>query len=110
MIVTNITTAANLFHALRRQLTWNFRKPMINFSPKANLRSPWTFSDINELSHGGFKEVIDDDTDELKDVTFARLELNDVETDAENDCVYSLNDEVGVKLLVEPKDDDCAMV
>jgi hypothetical protein len=24
--------------------------------------------------------------------------------------VYSLNDEVGVKLLVEPKDDDCAMV
>ncbi|MFM2439296.1 MAG: hypothetical protein RLZ16_293 [Bacteroidota bacterium] len=60
MVVTNITTAANLFHALRRQLTWSFRKPMINFSPKANLRSPWTFSDINELSQGGFKEVIDD--------------------------------------------------
>ncbi len=60
MVITNITTAANLFHALRRQLTWSFRKPMINFSPKANLRSPWTFSDINELSQGGFKEVIDD--------------------------------------------------
>ena len=60
MVVTNITTAANLFHALRRQLTWSFRKPMINFSPKANLRSPWTFSDMNELSQGGFKEVIDD--------------------------------------------------
>jgi hypothetical protein len=42
-------------------------------------------------------------TDELIDVI-------DEETDAENDCVYSLNDEVGVKLLVEPKDDDCAMV
>ena len=60
MIVTNITTAANFFHALRRQLTWNFRKPMINFSPKANLRSPWTFSDLKELTEGGFKEVLDD--------------------------------------------------
>ena len=60
MVITNITTAANLFHALRRQLTWSFRKPMINFSPKANLRSPWTYSDINELTEGGFKEVIDD--------------------------------------------------
>ena len=74
MIVTNITTAANLFHALRRQLTWNFRKPMINFSPKANLRSPWTFSDINELSQGGFKEVIDDalvkDPTQVKKVLF----------------------------------------
>ncbi len=74
MIVTNITTAANLFHALRRQLTWSFRKPMINFSPKANLRSPWTFSDINELSQGGFKEVIDDtfvkDPTQVKKVLF----------------------------------------
>ena len=74
MIVTNITTAANLFHALRRQLTWSFRKPMINFSPKANLRSPWTFSDISELSQGGFKEVIDDsfvkDPTQVKKVLF----------------------------------------
>ena len=60
MIITNVTTAANLFHALRRQLTWSFRKPMINFSPKANLRSPATFSPITELTKGGFKEVIDD--------------------------------------------------
>jgi 2-oxoglutarate dehydrogenase E1 component len=74
MIVTNITTAANFFHALRRQLTWNFRKPMINFSPKANLRSPWTFSDIAELTEGGFKEVIDDsyvtDPSQVKKVLF----------------------------------------
>ncbi len=60
LIITNITTAANLFHALRRQLTWNFRKPMINFSPKGYLRSPWTFSDVKEFTEGGFKEVIDD--------------------------------------------------
>lgn len=60
MVITNITTAANLFHAFRRQLAWNFRKPMINFSPKANLRNPATYSSIAELSEGGFKEVIDD--------------------------------------------------
>ncbi len=62
MVVTNVTSAANLFHLLRRQLTWNFRKPLINFSPKANLRNPVTFSHISELSTGGFKEVIDDAT------------------------------------------------
>ena len=74
MVITNITTAANLFHALRRQLTWSFRKPMINFSPKANLRSPWTFSNMNELTEGGFKEVIDDsfvsDPTQVKKVLF----------------------------------------
>ncbi len=60
MVITNVTTAANLFHALRRQLTWSFRKPMINFSPKANLRSPATFSPMSDLTNGGFQEVIDD--------------------------------------------------
>ena len=60
MVVTNITTAANFFHALRRQLLWPFRKPLINFSPKANLRHPGSYSVINEFTNGSFKEVIDD--------------------------------------------------
>lgn len=60
MVVTNITTAANFFHALRRQLTWPFRKPMINFSPKANLRLPDSYSAKSEFLSGGFREVIDD--------------------------------------------------
>jgi 2-oxoglutarate dehydrogenase E1 component len=60
MVVTNITTAANFFHALRRQLTWPFRKPLIEFSPKANLRHPGTYSPKEEFISGGFKEVIDD--------------------------------------------------
>ncbi|MEP6674297.1 MAG: 2-oxoglutarate dehydrogenase E1 component [Ferruginibacter sp.] len=61
MVVTNITTAANFFHAMRRQLAWPFRKPLINFSPKANLRHPGSYSHINEFTTGGFKEVIDDE-------------------------------------------------
>jgi 2-oxoglutarate dehydrogenase E1 component len=60
LVITNITTAANLFHALRRQLAWSFRKPLVNFAPKANLRNPVTFSHINDFTRGGFKELIDD--------------------------------------------------
>ncbi len=60
LVVTNITTAANLFHALRRQLKWQFRKPLINFSPKANLRHVRAYSPIAEFTSGGFREVIDD--------------------------------------------------
>ena len=64
MVITNITTAANFFHALRRQLAWPFRKPLVNFSPKANLRHPGSYSRIEEFTTGGFKEVIDDATAE----------------------------------------------
>ncbi len=62
IIITNITTAANFFHVLRRQLAWQFRKPLINFSPKANLRYPGSYSHIAEFTTEGFKEVLDDET------------------------------------------------
>ncbi|MBS1920868.1 MAG: 2-oxoglutarate dehydrogenase E1 component [Bacteroidetes bacterium] len=73
MVVTNITTASNLFHGLRRQLAWPFRKPLINFSPKANLRHHGTYSTIDEFTTGSFKEVIDDsvvDAGKVKKVLF----------------------------------------
>lgn len=60
LVITNITTSANLFHALRRQLAWNFRKPLINFSPKANLRFAGSYSEVDAFTKGGFKELIDD--------------------------------------------------
>lgn len=60
MVITNVTTAANFFHLLRRQLAWPFRKPLINFSPKANLRHAGSYSLVGEFTTGGFKEVIDD--------------------------------------------------
>jgi 2-oxoglutarate dehydrogenase E1 component len=79
MVVTNITSAANLFHALRRQLTWNFRKPLINFSPKANLRNPGTYSDVAEFTQNSFREVIDDsfvsDPADVKKVLFCSGKL-----------------------------------
>jgi 2-oxoglutarate dehydrogenase E1 component len=68
MVITNITTAANFFHALRRQLVWSFRKPLINFAPKANLRHPGSYSVMSEFTSGGFKEVIDDSFAEVSQV------------------------------------------
>ncbi|MDP4285010.1 MAG: 2-oxoglutarate dehydrogenase E1 component [Bacteroidota bacterium] len=62
MVITNVTTASNFFHCLRRQLAWPFRKPLINFSPKANLRHPGSYSKIEEFTSGGFKETIDDES------------------------------------------------
>ncbi len=72
LIVTNITTSANLFHAMRRQLAWSFRKPLIIFSPKANLRYVGSYSHISEFATGGFKEVIDD---EVEDATAVKKVL-----------------------------------
>ncbi len=60
MAVTNCTTPANFFHALRRQLKWPFRKPLIVFTPKSLLRHPLCVSEISEFTSGGFKEVMDD--------------------------------------------------
>ncbi|NDC40247.1 MAG: 2-oxoglutarate dehydrogenase E1 component [Chitinophagia bacterium] len=72
MVVTNITTAANFFHALRRQLAWDFRKPLVNFAPKANLRHIRAYSSVSEFTNGSFCEVLDDasvaDTNTVKRV------------------------------------------
>jgi len=60
MFVTNITSPANYFHLLRRQMKTNFRKPLINMSPKSLLRHPLCISSANDLANGQFQEVIDD--------------------------------------------------
>jgi 2-oxoglutarate dehydrogenase E1 component len=58
--VCNITTPANLFHAMRRQLNRDFRKPLVIMSPKSLLRHPRCVSDSSEITNGGFQELIDD--------------------------------------------------
>lgn len=68
MQVANITTPANFFHVLRRQLKREFRKPLIIFTPKSLLRLPQCVSPIEDFSNGGFKEVIDDASADLKKV------------------------------------------
>ncbi|OKL38889.1 2-oxoglutarate dehydrogenase E1 component [Pontibacter flavimaris] len=60
IFVTNITTPANLFHFMRRQLALPFRKPAINMSPKSLLRHPAVVSPVEDFTTGGFREVIGD--------------------------------------------------
>ncbi len=60
MTVANITTPANLFHALRRQLTWEFRKPLVIMSPKSLLRHPKVVSPVSDFTSGNFSEIIAD--------------------------------------------------
>ncbi len=60
LVVTNITTPANIFHALRRQIGWQFRKPLIVMSPKSLFRNPKVMSPISEFIDGSFQEVYGD--------------------------------------------------
>jgi 2-oxoglutarate dehydrogenase E1 component len=60
-VVANITTPANFFHLLRRQVKWNFRKPCIVMSPKSLLRHPDVVSPIKDFTKARFKEIIDDE-------------------------------------------------
>jgi 2-oxoglutarate dehydrogenase E1 component len=61
LIVTNITTPANLFHMFRRQVKWEFRKPLVQFAPKSLLRHPKVISPIKEFTEGKFREIYEDD-------------------------------------------------
>jgi 2-oxoglutarate dehydrogenase E1 component len=59
--VANLTTPANLFHVLRRQLARPFRKPLIIMSPKSLLRHHLCISDRDEfITSRSFEEVYDD--------------------------------------------------
>ena len=60
MVVANVTTPANFFHLMRRQLAWAFRKPLVVMSPKSLLRHPKVVSSLDELATGSFKEVLGD--------------------------------------------------
>jgi len=60
MTVANLTTPAQIFHALRRQVKRDFRKPLVIMSPKSLLRHPRATSMISELAQGTFQEVIAD--------------------------------------------------
>lgn len=69
MVVANITEPSNFFHLLRRQLTWEFRKPCVVMSPKSLLRHPKVVSPIEEFKTGRFRELILDDEVDPKKVT-----------------------------------------
>jgi 2-oxoglutarate dehydrogenase E1 component len=58
--VCNLTTPAQYFHALRRQMLRGFRRPLVIMAPKSLLRHPRAVSRIDDLVSGGFREILDD--------------------------------------------------
>ena len=60
VIIANLTTSSNIFHLMRRQISWEFRKPVVVLSPKSLLRHPGVASPVREFTSGRFQEVIGD--------------------------------------------------
>jgi 2-oxoglutarate dehydrogenase E1 component len=63
MTVANFSTPANYFHALRRQVKRDVKKPLVVMTPKSLLRHPLCVSTPQELADGGVQEVIPAETD-----------------------------------------------
>jgi 2-oxoglutarate dehydrogenase E1 component len=62
MQVANVTTPAQYFHLLRRQMNRPFRKPLVIMTPKSLLRHPQAVSKLEDMAEGTtFREVLDDD-------------------------------------------------
>ena len=56
--VCNLTTAAQYFHVLRRQMKREFIKPLIIATPKSLLRAKYASSPAEEFLHGRFNEIL----------------------------------------------------
>ena len=71
MQVIQPTTAAQIFHVLRRQMIRQFRKPLILMTPKSLLRNKEAASPLSEFTKGGFQTIIGerDDAIDAKQVT-----------------------------------------
>ncbi len=68
MQVCDVTTPANFFHLLRKQVKQPFRKPLIVFTPKKLLRHPKAVSSLKDMSKGSFQMVIEDNSVDKKKV------------------------------------------
>ncbi len=75
MCVCNITTPANYFHVLRRQMLRSFRKPLVIMSPKSLLRHPMAKSSREEFLGDRQFRRIQSDTKEIADDKVRRLVL-----------------------------------
>ena len=67
MRVVYPTTPAQYFHLLRRQALSEPERPLIVMTPKSLLRHPLATSPVRELTEGGFRTVIDDESIENRD-------------------------------------------
>ena len=57
--VANLTTSAQYFHILRRQMMRPFRKPLVLMTPKSMLRLEAASSKVSDFTDGCFREIFD---------------------------------------------------
>jgi 2-oxoglutarate dehydrogenase E1 component len=121
--ICNLTTPAQLFHVLRRQIVRRYRKPLVLFTPKSLLRAaygaegPKPVSTLTDLTEGRFQRAIGDDVVDPKkvrkillcsgkvyyDLAKRRLERNiDDVAIVRLEQLYPLNGEVVDALAVFP--------
>ena len=75
MQVMNCTTPANYFHALRRQMKRDFRKPLIMMTPKSLLRNKYCVSNLDDFSKdNSFHRVLWDHAMDPKADGFIKLQ------------------------------------
>ena len=72
--VCNLTTPAQYFHAVRRQMHRNFRKPLVLMSPKSLLRHKLCVSTARDFTDGSFQLVIGE-TEAIDPKTVRRVVL-----------------------------------
>jgi 2-oxoglutarate dehydrogenase E1 component len=60
LCVVNVTTSAQFFHLMRRQVVRSVRKPLVVMAPKSGLRNRDYYSPVAELAEGSFHELLDD--------------------------------------------------
>jgi 2-oxoglutarate dehydrogenase E1 component len=65
--VCNLTTPAQLFHLLRRQVLRPWRKPLVIMTPKSLLRHKGAVSSLDDLAQGAFRRILWDPSVEAKD-------------------------------------------
>ncbi len=76
--VVNLTTPAQVFHVLRRQVLRPWRKPLIMMTPKSLLRFRPSFSPLSDFVDGEFQRVIDDAQAQPEQVTRVMLSAGKV--------------------------------
>ena len=75
--IMNCTTPANYFHALRRQVLRDFRKPLIMMTPKSLLRNKYCISELKDFSkENSFHRVMWDHSMDPKSKGFIKLKNN----------------------------------
>ena len=94
--VCNLTTPAQVFHVLRRQVLRPWRKPLVLMTPKSLLRFRPSFSPLTDFTESGFQRAIDDAKADPDKVTRVMLSAGKVFYDLSEEREHLATDKVAL--------------